>query len=233
MGKDITILADTSLTVPLSLIVRQYVRATSVPITTAFANTKEQVDQIKQGGEADLFISAKPAWIASLQQQGLIDVYSRTSITGNRLELIAANPAPMQLEPEHLNRFFEKQDADYRFIMADPEYLAEGTYTLEALRKMKLLREIEPHLTLMDNIGLIKDSVAKYAAFSVIFKTDAMLDPTTTSLLTLPGDSHSPVIYEAVVVVGDNMDGAREFLKYLQSDAAKNTFKQYGFVNVE
>ncbi|MBM3579327.1 MAG: ABC transporter substrate-binding protein [Alphaproteobacteria bacterium] len=36
--------------------------------------------------------------------------------------------------------------------------------------------------------------------------------------------------YQALVIAGDNMDLAREFLKFLKSDAAKAIFKESGFL---
>lgn len=232
LGRDITVMADPSLTIPLSLIVREYVRETSNPVTTAFSSTRDHVEAIRKGDEADLFISAKPSWIRTLQQEGLIDVYSRTSLTGNELTLIGSMPPGFEVTPETLHDYFSKLPEEYRFILGDPEYLAEGTYGLESLRRLNLTRELEPHLTLMDNVGEIKKAVLRYDAVSLIFRTDSQLDPTIPAVLNVPDDAHSPIVYEAVVVVGDNMDGAREFLKYLQGKKAQRIFKECGFKDV-
>ena len=44
-----------------------------------------------------------------------------------------------------------------------------------------------------------------------------------------PADSHKPVVYPVSIVKGHDNADSRDFLKYLESDAAKKVLVGYGF----
>ncbi len=230
--RDVTVLSDPSLSVPLSLIAREYAKEFKVPVSTIFGSSKEHLERILDGEEANLFIAAKPSWMKTLQQQGVIDVYSRTSIARNKLVFVGPEHSH-----EHVNSAFEladdimMADADAMFAIGDPEYLAEGTYTLEALRNLNINTELEPHYIIFNDHFSLKKNIEKYNSYGSIFYTDALIYPSLRIIDTLDDGTHEPITYQAAIVIGDNMEGARHFMQFLTSEKATSIFRHYGFLS--
>ena len=78
-------------------------------------------------------------------------------------------------------------------------------------KRVRLLKEIQ-------QCGSINQA-AKNAKVSQQVKTVAVF----------PADSHKPVVYPVSIVRGHDNADSRDFLKYLESDAAKKVLVGYGF----
>jgi len=231
---DVTVFADASLTIPLTKIARRYSSEKQLSVSAVFSSTKEQVERIEEGEEAHLFISAKPSWIKQLQQQGLIDVYSKTNIASNTLTIAGPQATEVSNNANSQMRGILPEDTtDFQFAVGDPEYLAEGTYGFQALANTGLNSELEPYYSIMRSPQDLSRATYLYGAYSAILKTDAMLHPKIHIIRDFPTESYDPIIYQAVVVAGENMDGARQFLSYLQSEEALEVLVNYGFGLVE
>ena len=237
---DVTVFADTSLTIPLTRIARSYSSQKQLSVSAVFSSSKDQVERIEDGEEADIFISAKPIWINRLQQKGLIDVYSRTMIASNRLVIAGSETSKISektgddgLDGDELRALLPITNPDFQFSLGDPEYLAEGPYTFQALNNPGLSSDVEPFYSFFRTTREMLRSTTKYDAYSAVFKTDALLYPNIRIVGAFPEKSHDPILYQAVVVAGENMEGARTFLSYLQSDEALEILTNYGFELVE
>jgi molybdate transport system substrate-binding protein len=229
--RDVTIMADPSLIVPINQIARSYARQYHIPVSTVFGNSNEQVEKIERGEEADVFIAAKTLWIKQLQTKGLIDVYSRTPIIKNRLAL-AASPfqaQPIKIVPGMMAKDFLRPRSDLMIALGDPEYTAEGTYALESLNTLNLTAELEPYYVFFKNIKQLAKTIADFDIYGILFSSDIALYPQIRLIDEFSPEAHTPITYQAVVVTGENMEGARHFLSFLKSDAAQEIFLRYGF----
>ena len=230
----ITVMADASLTVPLTLIAREFSREKHMPVSVEFASTKDQIEKIEQGAEANVLISAKPLWIKRMQQGGLIDVYSRTNIAENRLVVVGALGAQSlqaDVTGDKLLKLFPRNKPEFQFAMGDPEYLAEGTYTLESLGMLGLEGDLESHFAIFRSISEMAKVVANtQGVYGVMYASDLLVYPRMSRIAQLPDGSHNPIVYQAVVVAGEYMDEAREFLKYVQQAHAQKYFEQAGMM---
>ena len=229
--ENVSVVADSSLSVPLSMIARHYSRDRGVSVSASYGSSKTQIDDIASGAdEADVFIGGKTGWIKTLQQQGLIDIYTRTVLAKNQLSLVgpAGSKKPEAGDPNLLH-LFPVKNPDFQFAFGDPQYLAEGTYAFDAVYKLKLARELEPFFSILDDAYTLNTTISKHGAYGMVFHTDALLHPEYEELAVLPETSHDPMQYQAVVIVGRNMKAAREFLAYLQTPEVKEIFQRYGF----
>lgn len=228
----ITVLSDSSLAVPLSLIVRSYVSQQQVAVAASFASGKDQVAQITEGASADLLITVRNNWIDSLKQQGLVDVYSQTILARNRLVL--AGPASFTGEVKLASAFpftslLQQAGGLMNLIVGNPESLPEGSFGMEALRRMHALEDVEPFLNYTKQRPEAVEDVAQ-GGFALLFYTDAAQGRNIRIIDIFPEDSHSPIMYQAVVVAGENMDESRKFLDFLKGPQARVIFKNYGLI---
>ena len=67
--KQVTVLAASSLTGPLTEISRIYSREHNIIVTTSFDGTAELANKIEQGEQAGIFISSHQFWMAELKQK--------------------------------------------------------------------------------------------------------------------------------------------------------------------
>ena len=224
-------MADPSMTVALTLIARQYSATYATPVSVEFASTNDQIKAIEDGSAADVLIAAKPSWIEHLQDGGLIDVYSKTNVAKNHLVLSSALSidGPRMLRQRMTHDAFSRNGEAITVALGDPEFTAEGSYTLEALRHLGLASELEPSFTIFRDMRKLAEVTARDTGYGFLFASDAALAPQLHTLAEIPDESHSPILYQAVVIAGDNMEGGRSFSDYLTSDAAKAILAKAGF----
>lgn len=231
VSKDITVLADPSLSVPLVRIARRYGEIYNISVSTSFGSSKNHITQIREGQEGDIFITAKTSWIKQLQQEGLMDVYSRTSIARNQLAIVAPIARKGQADslPQMALHMAESK-REMSFALGDPEYVAEGTYTLETLSHYKLGGDLEPYYSILNSSYSLKNTIANHDAYGAIFLTDALLYPDITRVETVDESAHQPIVYQAATIVGENMDQASHFLNFLRGNEAQGILRDYGFL---
>lgn len=228
---DVTIMADTSLTVPLTLIARAYAKERDVQVATIFGSSKNHISSIESGEDANVFIAAKPSWIKELQNKGLTDAYSRIAIAENTLSWVASSKRekPIELKEGIKGSSFLDEYGDTLCFFGDPEYLAEGTYALETMTAMKLMGEMEPCFSFLQDHADMINSIIRYQGYGFIFGSDAFIFPGVKTVTKVASETHALIQYQAVVVAGEDMPAGREFLKYLQGPAAQNIFRAHHF----
>lgn len=217
--------------VPLNLAVRQVTLDKNVSVTTVFSATSGQIQDIEAGAEANVLISARTAWIDALQDRGLIDIYTRTNFARNTLVL--ASGAPIETFQDTSLTGLSSQAGSleqFTLAMGDPEQTAEGSYAIAALNYFTLHLSLEPYYRFFSTIyQLINALQAEQTGVGLIFGSDAMLFPNIHAIHTIPQAAHQPIMYQAVVVAGDESELARAFLSYLESPQAQAIFQDYGF----
>lgn len=235
----ITILAASSISGPLTEIVRLYSKEKNVIVTASFDGTAEQASKIAQGEQADIFISAHPLWMSELKQKGLIDVYSLTNVVRNRLALVISSNSKLSSAKAldkglaaQLN-FLNKRSI---MVMGDFDSSALGAYTKQTIQNLdtvggynlwdSLRNRIIPSVSAKNTLYLI----AKGETSGIIYYSDSYNNPEVLVLNVIDESLYDPIIYQGAVVAGENMTLAREFLSFLQTEEAKKIYKKYGFI---
>ena len=62
-----------------------------------------------------------------------------------------------------------------------------------------------------------------------MYGTDAKVSKEVKTVGVFPKDSYKPVEYPAAILKDHDNADTRDFLNYLESDAAKKVFVEYGF----
>lgn len=237
----VTVLAASSLAMPLTSLTRDYSKQHNIIVTTSFAGTAEQASKIEQGEVADIFISAHPFYMTELKQKGLIDVYSLTDLASNDLCLVTSsktNFTAKSLDKYNLTQKLNYLNSRSIMVMGDLRESALGLYTNDVFEKLfinspnslsKIKSRIIPTPSAKNTLYLI----AKGETSGIIYCSDAINNEEVTVLQKIDNSLHQKIIYQAAVVAGENMDLARKFLAYLDSKLAKDVFRKYGFAEVK
>ena len=225
---DITVFAAASLSDALKDVEKTYETKTGHSAALSFAASSALARQSEASQGADIFISADNDWMDYLDRKGLIDRASRKTLLGNHLVLIAplgSNPV-LTIAP-HFDLLGALQGG--RLSLADPDSVPAGKYAKTALLYLGVWNSVADHLASAENVRVALAYVARgEAPLGIVYTTDALSEPKVHIIGAFPDNSHQPIVYPAALT-RDAKPMAREFLDYLETPAARDIFRKYGF----
>lgn len=229
----LTVLADQEVSVAISKLARDYARQEGVSVSTSFVEKTQQALQINEGAAADILITQDESWIEDLRMQGLVDVYSKMEFARGRLALVGPEDSPLVLtlgDNFMSAPLVHAMNYEPALYVGNPEYVSDGKYAREALRNLGMLYVLEPYTLYLKSNDEIVEQVTRHGAYAVMPYGQALLMEQARVVDVFPETSHSPIIYYAVVLAGDNMKQGREFMKYLASASARNIILRSGLL---
>lgn len=224
---DTVVFAAASLKTALDPIAAAFQAATGETVTISYAGSNALARQIIEGAPADIFISASSQWMDAVEAAGTIKPGTRADLLGNRLVLVAHDPAaPVELTG---STDLAGMLAGGRLAMALVDAVPAGQYGKEALTHMGLWSSVEGSVAQADNVRAALALVATgEAPYGIVYATDAAADPAVHVAGTFPADSHKPITYPAALLTAaDPADAA--FLKALTAPEAAAVFRAQGF----
>jgi molybdate transport system substrate-binding protein len=226
---DVTVFAAASLKNAMDDVADAFARRTDHTATISLAGSSALARQIEAGAPADVFISANVDWMDRLEAAGLVRPDSRFDLLGNRLVLVAGDPAaaPIRIAPgfDLAGRL-----GDGRLAMALVNAVPAGIYGKAALQSLGVWRAVEPKVAQADNVRAALALVALgEAPYGIVYATDAAAEDDVTVVGTFPADTHPPIIYPAARTVDGTSQAAGAFLDFLTSAPARDAFERQGF----
>ncbi|MCE2926594.1 MAG: molybdate ABC transporter substrate-binding protein [Rickettsiales bacterium] len=228
----VTVLAESSLSLAISELARSYSKQADVMVGASFASQQEQQQQIEEGGEADILITTRAHWIEDLKTQGLIDVYSEALIARNRLALVSKHGGAISPRNDGvfpLNEMLKLFSWEPSFVVGNPDVLDEGRFSKEALRNLGVAGDLEEYTLYIKSRAQMESMISQQGMIGLMFNSSVSDNRNLQMIDLLPESSHTPINYHAAVIAGDNMQEARLFMKFLNSDTAKVILRSHGF----
>jgi molybdate transport system substrate-binding protein len=227
---EVTVFAAASLQNALQAVAQKYREQTGRSVRYSFAASSNLARQIEQGAPAAIFASADEQWMDYLQQRKLIVDDTRKSLLGNRLVLVvpAANPVQVELKPGF--DLTALLGADGRWVTGDPASVPVGRYAEEALKSLGAWGKAQTRLVRAENVRVALAFVERReVAAGIVYETDAAVSKNVRIAAAFPAESHKPVSYPFAVIGKHDHPAAREFLKFLESNAAREIWRSFGF----
>ena len=232
------VFAAASMTETLDQVIELYKDvAPNVTIIPTYDGSGALVDQITQGADCDIFISA------AQKQMNMIDAEDTTGTNTEGLDFVLPGTRVDILEnkvvlavpddnPKDIQSFSDLATDKLTLLALGNEDVPVGAYSLEILTALGILDTLEQsqRITYGSNVKEVTTYVKEGTVDAgIIYATDAfsanltVVDQADTSLCRA-------VIYPAAVLnVSQNQQAARDFLEFLQSDAAMEVFESVGF----
>ena len=98
--KTISIIADSSLSLPVTKIIQQYSTDKHQAVVASYVPVNQQEEAVMEGVGYDVLITARPKLLEQLKQQGLVDIYTESEVAKNRLVLAASDKSDFQASLE-------------------------------------------------------------------------------------------------------------------------------------
>ena len=224
----VTVFAAASLTDALDRVAALWSQETGNRAVMSYAGSSALARQIQEGAPADIFISASPEWMDTVQASGDIRADTRRDILGNSLVLIAHGAA----EPVTIDAGLDLPAMleGGRLSMAMVDSVPAGIYGKAALTHLGLWEAVAPLVAQSENVRTALAFVARNEApLGIVYATDAVAQEDVTVIGTFPADSHDPITYPAALTTQAPAPEAQAFLDYLSSPAAQAVWTEYGF----
>ena len=182
--------------------------------------------QIEEGLEADVFMSAAAKQMTALDEEGMIESDTITSLLENKIVLIVPTGSSAGIEK------FEDIEKAETIALGDPASVPAGQYAEEALTSLGIWDKIQDKVSFGTNVTEVLNWVAEGSADAgIVYATDAASMTDKVSVVAeAPEESVSRVIYPvAELKETKNKDAAEAFMEFLQSGEALDVFKAAGF----
>ncbi len=216
----------------LTKISRLYSQKSNVIVAINFNSSSDLISNVDSGEPADIFISAHSGWIETLHQKGLVDVYNNSYIAGDNLVLITSKSNP-NLPEELRSEKLSLEDAltvlnrNKSTLILDYEGNSSGKISNDLIKNSAFLDIRLFHKLAEDKSPILKILRGNAESYGLLLKSQ-IKDQSDFQILAAKKDGN--VFYQVLVIAGDNMEIAREFLKFLKSDGAKKTLGESGFI---
>jgi len=227
--KTLTVFAAASMKNALDDIDTAFTARTGIKVNASYAASSQLARQIEQGAPADVFVSADTDWMDYATSKKTIDEPTRVNLLGNSIVLIA--PKDSRIDDVTIGQGFDlaKLAGDGKIATGDVKAVPAGKYAKAALEKLGAWAGAEPKFAMAESVRVALTLVARgEAVLGIVYSTDAKVEPGVRIVGTFPPDSHPPIIYP-VAATSTAKPGARQYLDYLQSEAAKAVLENYGF----
>lgn len=227
-AQELLVFAAASLTNVLDQIGSSYAQQTGQPVKFSYAASSALARQLEAGARADVFFSADLEWMDYLQARNLIDRSTRRNVLGNRLALVA--PADSSLELQIVPGFaLASALGGGRLATGDPDTVPVGRYARSALTSLGVWNDVADKLVRTDNVRSALAFIARgETPLGIVYETDAKVEKRVRIVAFFPADSHPPIVYP-VAATAQARPAARQFIEFLQSAAAQEAFRKYGF----
>ncbi|MCZ6681473.1 MAG: molybdate ABC transporter substrate-binding protein [Candidatus Poribacteria bacterium] len=224
---ELLIFGAMSLTDALTEISQRFEAARNVKVYCSFAGSTTLQRQIEKGAPADVFISASPRQVDTLQQGGWIREDTRRSILYNQLVLVVPVNSSMTLNDLRTLT----QPSIQRIAIGEPNSVPAGIYGKEALMHLGIWEVVQPKLVPGADVRATLAYVESGEVdVGIVYRTDAAISRKVKIVAQFPNSTHSPIVYPAAVIRDTAHEAlARAFVTYLQTSEAAGIFEKYGF----
>ena len=226
----VTVFAAASMTDALQQVAKDYAKQNPKnEVVFSFASSSTLAKQVEEGAPADIFVSASNKWMKYLSEKDLTVKETEKVLVGNDLVLIAPVKSAVNSVDIAKGEWINALKDSYLSV-GDPAHVPAGQYAEEALTKLNLWDKVQERLARAKDVrGALALVERAEAPYGIVYSTDAKISQQVKTVAVFPADSHKPVVYPVSILKDHDNTDSRDFLKYLESDAAKKVLVGYGF----
>ena len=229
---ELTVSAAASMQDALSEVAKAYqAEYPNTKITYNFASSGTLTQQIKQGAPVDIFISANEKFMDELEKKKLLISKTRKDFLKNNVVLIVPKKDNID-NTNNISNFQQLTNPNIkRFSIGEPESVPAGQYAKQVLDNLEIYDKVKPKTVFAKNVRQVLSYVESgNVDAGIVYATDAKISNKVEVVATASENNHKPIIYPvAAIKRSKNSEAAKDFIQFLFSNSAKNTFKKYGF----
>jgi molybdate transport system substrate-binding protein len=225
---EVLIAGAASLTDVLKEIATGYQAKSKHRVRFNFGPSSGLARQIDEGAPTDIFFSADLAQMDHLDKKGRLEPGTRKNLLSNQLVIIVPADSKLTIaSPKDLLKADIK-----RIALAEPSSVPMGVYSSKYLTDEGLWDQVKPKVVPVQDVRATLAAVESgNVEAGFVYKTDAAVSKKVKIVYEVSIDKGPRITYPvAIVKESKRKDAARDFMSYVQSPAAKDAFKKFGFV---
>jgi molybdate transport system substrate-binding protein len=228
-GKPVRVAAAADLRFALEEIASAYARTRgTVPPQITYGSSGTLYSQIQNGAPFDLFLSADRGYPRRLAESDKAEPGTLVTYASGRLALWVRPDSPLEIERDGLSALADPRVA--HVSIANPAHAPYGRAAEAAMRAAGVYQAVEPKLVLGENVSQALQFVEGGSADAGLVALALARAPKAAGrYVIVPERLYPPLEQSGVVLRTDRRAGARDFERYLQSDAARAVLTRYGF----
>ena len=224
--------AASDLQFALDEIVQRFRSDTGIAPRVTYGSSGNFARQIEQGAPFEVFLSADETFTQRLAERGLTrgrgDLYAI-----GRIVLFVPSGSPLSTDPQLADVASRLARGKLgKLAIANPEHAPYGRAAEQALRKLGLWEQVQPHLLLGENVAQAAQFASSGNADGGIIAYSLALGPALRdrgTFVLLPESLHEP-LRQRMVLLEKASPGAVRLYEYLRSPASRAILARYGFV---
>ncbi|MDG2989477.1 molybdate ABC transporter substrate-binding protein [Candidatus Synechococcus calcipolaris G9] len=229
---ELTVSSAIALTEPLEALKPIYQENHNpINITYNFGASGLLRQQIEQGADVDVFISASQKDMDDLANQNLLVSNTRANIVENRIVLVI----PKKANSIRITGMEDLTKPEVnRVAIGNPATVPMGRYSEEIFKNLDLMDAVQSKLIFGENIRQVLSYVETgNVDAGLVWVTDANTTDQVTIVESISETLHSPAIYPAAVVAQtSHLESATAYVQFLRNEQAKKIFTEYGFIPI-
>lgn len=198
----------------------------NVSILTNYTSSGNLQTQIENGAPADVFISAAPKQMNTLEEKGLILKETRRDLLTNKVVLITPKENELGIDDfmDLIGSGVEK------VALGDPEFVPVGAYGKQCLEELGIWDEIHDLILCSDVRQVLSYVENGNVDAGIVYSTDAAISQSVKVVADGPDAINSTIVYPVAVVEYSKLQAeAKEYIDFLFSSKAQEVLEKYGF----
>lgn len=220
----ITVFAAASTTNAMEEIKEAFERTSGIQVRTNYAASSTLAQQIVNGAEADVFLSANVGWADHVESLST----KRRDLLGNRLVIILPSDSQLPLVRPEALRLEEVR----HLALADTASVPAGRYAKQALVELNLWEGLKDKVVAGKDVRQALMFVETGTAEAgIVYATDAAVSHRVKVAHDIAVELTEPVVYPVLLLeYGTDNAAAERFYEFLGSPEATRIFERSGFV---
>lgn len=198
-------------------------------ITLRFDSTGGLKNRIENGSLCDIYVSAAEWAMDELQRMNFLKRDSRKVIFHNRIVLATQRSSILSCGISDL-----KADYITKIAIGDPKTVPAGEYAHEVLSRLEVLEDIQGKFVFGKDAHKVLEYVETGCVdVGIVYETDAIASGKVRIVNPIAeAGASSMATYESAIIRGSgHAEDARDFLRFLSSEASKEIFRKHGFTS--
>ena len=230
---NLTIMSESNMTYPLVKIARLYSQNYNSILSINFNSSSDLIQNIDDGEPANVFISSHPDWAETLKHKGLIDIYNVINIAKDKLVLITSNKNKKininrVRQASNINNLLRELKRTRTSLIIDSTSTSLGKYTQTILDGINIKNNQIIFQKVSEDKKSVVEFVNEHNGFCGIVLASAVQN--YDDIIILKTFNNIEIYYQAFTIAGSDMKKARDFSKFINSEAAKEILSQGGFI---
>jgi molybdate transport system substrate-binding protein len=228
---NVTVAAAATLRYALDEISPRFTQATGHTLKVAYGSSGNFYSQIKQGAPFDVFLSADMVFPQKLVDEKLAAAPVLPYSEG-RLVLLVPHQSALKADGSLKDLAAALKDGRLnKLAIANPTVAPYGMRAREVLIQIKLWDALQGKLVMGENIGQATQFATSGAAQGGLVALSLAIAPEVAARAShslIPKEWHQPLIQGMVLCQAGN-PAAKAFVQYMQTEAAREVLKKYGY----